>query len=77
MQLQASEMTESPSRYSSRYESSLAHRSNWVSDEVKKRPLPELSIENDSMNLRIVYPKTLYVVGVGKELNSPEVSAVD
>ena len=70
-------MTESPSRYSSRYDSSHSHRTNWVNEEVKKRSLPELSIENDSMNLRIVYPKTLYVVGVGKELNSPEVFLVD
>ena len=70
-------MTESPSRHSSRFDSSHPLRSSLVSDEVKKRPLPELSIENDSMNLRIVYPKTLYVVGVGKELNSPEVSADD
>lgn len=67
-------MSDSPQRYANRYDNEQSSRTKWVNEEVKKRPLPELSMENDSMNLRIVYPKTLYVVGVGKELNDAEVS---
>jgi hypothetical protein len=66
-------MADSLSRHSSRYESESHYRYKRAGDEVKKRPLPDLSMENDPLNLRIVYPKTLYVVGVEQKLNDAEV----
>lgn len=66
-------MTDAYGKYSSRNDSEQHARSKKSSEDVRKRPLPDLSIDNDSLNLRIVYPKTLYVVGVGKELNDAQV----
>lgn len=53
--------------------SSSYSRSRKITDEVRKRPLPDLGSESDAINLRIVYPTTLYVVGVDKDLDSKEV----
>lgn len=60
-------------KYASRFDGDSQHRTKRSAEDVRKRPLPDLSLENDSLNLRIVYPKTLYVVGVGKDLNDADV----
>ena len=41
--------------------------------DVRKRHLPNLQAGNNALNLRVVYPHTIFVVGVSNELSSNEV----
>jgi hypothetical protein len=66
-------MSESGLKHSGKQESDSFYRYKRPRIDVKKRPLKELSMSNNSLDLRIVYPKTLYVVGVYDELNNAEV----
>jgi hypothetical protein len=43
---------------------------------VRKRPVPKISVENRSLNLRIVYPNTIFVVGVPEEVQSVAVGCI-
>lgn len=70
-------MTDSHPKYVGRFDGDSHHRGKRSVEDVRKRPLPDLSLENDSLNLRIVYPKTLYVVGVGKDLSNPDVDLLE
>ena len=59
--------------FGGRMDSASYSRSRKITDEVRKRPLPDLVADSYAFNLRIVYPTTMYVVGVDKELDSKEV----
>ena len=50
---------------------SRSKRSSKV--DARKRELPNLQVGSNAMNLRIVYPKVIFVVGVSQEINDTKV----
>lgn len=42
--------------------------------DTRKRPIPNLELHKNALNLRVVYPHTIFIVGVANELDDPEVS---
>jgi len=45
--------------------------------DAKRRELPNLHVGSNAMNLRIVYPHTIFVVGVTEEISDAKVCCLN
>jgi hypothetical protein len=65
--------TDSNSRYSYPNRDYDSRQKTDYTLDTRKRPIPNLDLHKNALNLRVVYPHTIFVVGVANELDDPEV----